>query len=167
VLSVLVQAAPLVAAGVLSIVGVTSAVGKLITGWLFDRIDARAIASLCLAMPAVPLPAGMIVSCRPWPLVAGSNHEPLWCESKPLAGGLVFCAGVVLPSASVHGSVLGVSRVSVISPPAPLLVSVLNWYQSVPLLQSLKLRCAVPTCRPETPPLLNTPGSGIAIARSA
>jgi len=44
-----------VAAGVLSIVGVTSAVGKLITGWLFDRIDARAIASLCLAMPAVPL----------------------------------------------------------------------------------------------------------------
>jgi MFS family permease len=43
------------AAGVLSIVGVTSAVGKVITGWLFDRIDARAIASLCLALPAVPL----------------------------------------------------------------------------------------------------------------
>jgi MFS family permease len=43
------------AAGVLSIVGVTSAFGKLGTGWLFDRIDARAIASLCLGLPAIPL----------------------------------------------------------------------------------------------------------------
>jgi MFS family permease len=43
------------AAGVLSLVGITSAFGKLGTGWLFDRIDARAIASLCLAMPAIPL----------------------------------------------------------------------------------------------------------------
>lgn len=43
------------AAGVLSVLGIASACGKLGTGWLFDRIDARAIASLCLALPAVPL----------------------------------------------------------------------------------------------------------------
>lgn len=43
------------AAGVLSVLGIASACGKLGTGWLFDRIDARAIASLCLALPAAPL----------------------------------------------------------------------------------------------------------------
>jgi MFS family permease len=43
------------AAGVLSVLGVASAMGKLGTGSLFDRIDARGIASLCMALPAVPL----------------------------------------------------------------------------------------------------------------
>jgi len=56
------------AAGVLSVLGIASAMGKLGTGWLFDRLDARAIASLCLALPAVPLlllgltPEGHVVS---------------------------------------------------------------------------------------------------------
>jgi MFS family permease len=55
------------AAGVLSIFGIASALGKLGTGWLFDRMDARAIASVCLALPAVPLlmlaltPEGQVV----------------------------------------------------------------------------------------------------------
>jgi MFS family permease len=43
------------AAGVLSLLGVASAFGKLGTGWLFDRVDARGVAGLCMALPAVPL----------------------------------------------------------------------------------------------------------------
>jgi MFS family permease len=55
------------AAGVLSVLGIASALGKLGTGWLFDRMDARPIAALCLALPAVPLlmfaltPEGQVV----------------------------------------------------------------------------------------------------------
>jgi predicted MFS family arabinose efflux permease len=43
------------AAGVLSLLGIASAFGKLGMGWLFDRLDARGIAALCMALPAVPL----------------------------------------------------------------------------------------------------------------
>jgi MFS family permease len=43
------------AAGVLSILGIASALGKLGTGWLFDRVNARPIAAICLALPAIPL----------------------------------------------------------------------------------------------------------------
>jgi predicted MFS family arabinose efflux permease len=55
------------AAGVLSVLGIASALGKLGTGWLFDRMNARAIAAFCLALPAVPLlmlaltPEGQVV----------------------------------------------------------------------------------------------------------
>jgi len=56
-----------VAAGILSTLGIASAVGKLGTGWLFDRVEARPVAALCLSLPAVPLlmlallPAGDVV----------------------------------------------------------------------------------------------------------
>jgi predicted MFS family arabinose efflux permease len=63
------------AAGVLSVLGIASALGKLGTGWLFDRMNARVIAAFCLALPAVPLlmlaltPEGQIV---PLGLAVGS-----------------------------------------------------------------------------------------------
>jgi MFS family permease len=43
------------AAGVVGIFGIASATGKLGTGWLFDRMNARPIAAFGLALPAVPL----------------------------------------------------------------------------------------------------------------
>ncbi len=43
------------AAGVVSIVGLSAALGKVVAGWLFDRMDPRPIAGISLALPAIPL----------------------------------------------------------------------------------------------------------------